>query len=368
MASRAAGRLAAAMLHQNACLRRSIGLEFASISATGTPSYAASMSAYRRQLLDAVDANEAALRTVFGPAATGILSDVPVVGPAAAALWNDWRLTLWPPTDVYDNLGSVWRHLAKDWTAEGEQAQGALRHLVVELVHAECSRMRRQLDEGSGAGASRNGPFRVLIPGSGQGRLAYSVASALQSEDAEVVGMERSSAQLGFAQHMMRGEALTFHPWLDCFANNLDAHSRLAALTTTGVTDGAPANLTLVDSDFLAVGESGGPAGARCDVCVTSFFLDCLDDLSDGVRSVHDALRPGGLWVFAGPLHYQQAGAYVPRPAATLEHFLHLASDHGFVLERPPELLPAPYVSRPNAFLSEADWTVPLFTARRVAA
>ena len=105
---------------------------------------------------------------------------------------------------------------------------------------------------------------------------------------------------------------------------------------------------------------------ARYDVCVTAFLLDCLDDLAHGVSRVRESLRPGGVWVFAGPLHYYQGGHYDPRPAPTLAQLLALVSDLGFAVEGPgPQMVRAPYVPRPRAFLHEADWTVPVFAARR---
>lgn len=88
------------------------------------------------------------------------------------------------------------------------------------------------------------------------------------------------------------------------------------------------------------------------------------DDLPAAVRAVRDALRPGGVWIYAGPLHFYQGGGYTPKPSPTLQHLLCLAADLGLRLEAPPELVAAPYPPRPQAFLAEADWKVPFFSAR----
>jgi len=37
---------------------------------------------------------------------------------------------------------------------------------------------------------------------------------------------------------------------------------------------------------------------------VTCFFLDATDDLLAALATIHHILRPNGLWVNAGPLHY----------------------------------------------------------------
>ena len=53
------------MLHQNACLRKSIRLEFTKLN--GGAKYSAAMAEYRETLLSAADSNDAALHEVFGP-------------------------------------------------------------------------------------------------------------------------------------------------------------------------------------------------------------------------------------------------------------------------------------------------------------
>lgn len=350
-------RLAASLAQQNANLRRSITLEFASLKKkAGQPTYHAAMHDYRTKLLDAVDANDRVLHDVFGPAATGILSDM--------------RLFWEQDADVYGGVGSLWRHLAKDWTSEGAAAQSTLRRRVASIVKEECR--RRPAGETA----------RILVPGCGQGRLAVEIARACSSSD--VFGVERSPAQLGFAHYFLQIDAppLTFHPWLDAFPNNLTTASRASALTAAADAPMPPANLTVTSGDLLALAPADLQGGH--DVCVTAFLLDCLDDLGDGVAAIRSALKPGGLWVFAGPLHYHQGGGYQPKPAPTLEQLICLVDDLGFDLEpqsqvgdptrqsgkgTPPgvEMIAAPYVARPGAFLDEADWRVPLFAARRRA-
>ena len=44
--------------------------------------------------------------------------------------------------------------------------------------------------------------------------------------------------------------------------------------------------------------------GDRFDLVVTCFFLDTAKDVLDYVDTIHHVLRPGGLWINVGPLHY----------------------------------------------------------------
>lgn len=416
--------VAAVLAHQNYNLRQAISLEFKALSAAGAhPRYYDAMQAYHHTLIEALDTNDTTLQTLFG---------TPEQGSLAQRIKDDVMLTF-GAHDVYDGLGSVWRHMAKDWTAEGESAQAELRRRICDIVSIECARPRATSDD-SGAGVDASSR-RVVIPGCGQGRLAYDIACALP-DDVSVLGIEQSPAQLTIAHHFLPPAAadapaadepppppaaLPFHPWLDAFTNNRHTTSRAAKLvarrpTTTAA--GAPSrphvppSLAIRQGDFTALDAPSSPSSPHekppplHDVCVTSFFLDCLDDVADGVRCVHQALRPGGLWVFAGPLHFGQGGgggAPEPRPSPTLEQFLTLVHEAGFAVEvqeggrsapgeageaasggahgrhepkllheavppLPPgvEMVHAPYVARPGAFLLEADWTVPVFAARRM--
>ena len=309
-------RLTARLLRQNDALRQSIKSEFQAMSAAPTlPSYTTSMGAYRHDLLAAVDANDAALEFLLGRVA-----DESGVGH----LVKREVLSLLPESlggardDVYDGLGSLWRHLAKDWSRDGSRLQAPLRERVTQHVAAECVRRRASLGEDAS-------PLRVLIPGCGQARLAWSLASAPELRDGvRTTAYERSEATLAFARCMLRAsrtEELTVHPWLDAFSNNLEPNGRLGAVTVPDVAPaaaptvdvvGSPLDdgrLELVQGDFLGAEGAVERRGGAPHVLITSFFLDCLDDVAAGVQAVSDGLAPGGLWVYAGPLHFHRASA-----------------------------------------------------------
>ncbi len=370
------------LLRQNVVLRESIAREFAALP-SAHPRFDASMRTYERELLSAIDTNDATLCQVFGEPARGSM----------VARATDW-LGLAQRPDVYDGLGSLWRHLAKDWTAEGAAGGAELRSLIVSGAAAEASRW--PLDE----------RVRILVPGCGQGRLAWALADALPH--ALVTGLERSEATLGFARHVLHRAdtvgALRFHPFLDAFPNNWDTHSRTARLSAPDTLPTRTPNLALQLADFMEpLGDPQGTAERAVDgvdgvdadgtarlrgggqsvalptstpwrppwprqaqhVVVTHFFLDCVDDLVAGVSAVRDALVDGGSWLFSGPLHYYQGGSYEPRPSPALSHLLELAADLGLELEGEPLLVPAPYLRRPNALLHEAAWTAAFFKARK---
>ena len=207
------GSVARALHRQNGWLRQNIELEAQSIASLSAGQLRARMTTYNAALLAAVDANASVLHTLYGPPPS----------------WSWPALTLpWQSTDrnidIYNGLGSVWRHLAKDWSADGHSG---MRDLNARLTSMISDELRSNAPSSSST---------VLLPGCGTGRLAWEVACALP--EASVIGTDVSEAQLGAARHMLactEPGSLTVHPWLDESCNNATEHSRLAALALPDV-------------------------------------------------------------------------------------------------------------------------------------
>ena len=174
--------VAKALHRQNGWLRQNIELEAQHIAKLSAGKLQTRMAAYNAQLVAAVDSNTAALNELFGP---------PPAWTWPALPWRSDR-----NVDIYNGLGSVWRHLAKDWSAEGNAGVRALNSRVTSLIVDELQR-------------TADGRGSVLLPGCGTGRLAWEIARALP--EAAVVGTEVSEAQLGVARYVRR-RARALHP------------------------------------------------------------------------------------------------------------------------------------------------------------
>ena len=329
--------VARALHRQNGWLRNNIELEAQHIASLSAGKLRTRMAAYNAALLAAVDGNTEVLHTLYGPPPS----------------WS-WPSLPWERTDrnveIYNGLGSVWRHLAKDWSAEGHGGMRALNERLTSMVVDEL----RSSPSGS-----------VLLPGCGTGRLAWEVACALP--EASVLGTEVSEAQLAVARYMLgctQVRALTVRPWLDESGNNATEQSRLAALQVPDVAPGgAPPKLEL--HLVPAAAARLVPASAarqQVDVVCTCFFLDCLKDTLAGVRAVRDALRPGGLWIFAGPLEYHSWPGLCP----TLNQLVELAAEEGLEPLAAPQLVAAPYLGKPDALLHKQQWQAAVFACRKV--
>jgi hypothetical protein len=79
------------------------------------------------------------------------------------------------------------------------------------------------------------------------------------------------------------------------------------------------------------------------------------------VAAVRAAVRPGGLFVFAGPLEWHAWPGLCP----TLDQLVQLAEETGLEPLGAPELMSAPYVGKPDALLHKQQWQAAVFACRR---
>uniref|UniRef100_A0A7S3TUG8 carnosine N-methyltransferase n=1 Tax=Emiliania huxleyi TaxID=2903 RepID=A0A7S3TUG8_EMIHU len=345
--------LATRLALQHAALLGGMSHEFAALDEPelqqSLPRHCATMKTYQAELLACGAANSAALATVFGRAENHGADRL------RSVVWPWLEPLAGTAEDEYEHLGSVWRHMARDWTAGGAAQTGHLRAEVLRLLRGEGL--------ASGAGVPPGG--EVLVLGCGQARLAWTIASGLPG--ARVTGLEASEAQLSAANFFLQcaeEERLAFHPFLDEPRSNLHAAARTAALAAPDIAPAAlpRVSLELRRGDFLQLSPSGEEALRGSDAVVTSFFLDCVPAVADSLRSIHALLRPGGLWVFAGPLAYH----CWPQLCPTLDQLVGLASEVGLTPLGEPRLLPAGYVQRPGGFgAHEHAWTAAVLVCRR---
>lgn len=205
----------------------------------------------------------------------------------------------------------------REWTAHG-QAQRDQAFLPV-------------VDALSGALADVDAP-RVLVPGSGLGRLVYDIAEALKGSSMVVAVEPDVHAQLTVRwlidPEPERGQSdncddaddgtLTY-PALHLDTGWADASDRLAAVISPDVSRRRRRELQERADVQLVVGSfpeavarpepSADEAFAHAfDGAATSFFLDVVPDLLGAVRSLHGLLAPrGGIWANLGPLAYPDA-------------------------------------------------------------
>ena len=291
-------------------------------------------------------------------------SDPPVAAPANASAREAERL--------YDSARQIVGHLARDWSSDGRRARRRTHGAIARALDRRLPRACR----GARGGAVG---CRVLVPGSGLGRLAYELASAV---GATVVGRESSPTMLaacaGVLRAARRRARLTLFPHLHLpWADEVSGELRFKPVDVPDARVAPPRAArarapALLRFELATVG-AAPPARGACDAApaaspacfdavATSYFVDAdasaaAGDVAATVRHLYATLRPDGIWVNAGPLtyHYPNApagarreAAAAPRPGAplTLGELLALARGVGFVVERAPRLYSTPYSGR----------------------
>ncbi|KIJ64917.1 hypothetical protein HYDPIDRAFT_111601 [Hydnomerulius pinastri MD-312] len=234
------------------------------------------------------------------------------------------------PTDFdMDKLRSTLKQFVRDWSEEGESE----RRLCYDP-------MKKVLEEHFEGQDRRK--LKVLVPGSGLGRLAYDVAKL----GFTCQGNEFSHYML-LASHLILNNTNainehTIYPYVHSFSN---IASKSAILREVHIPDVLPSNLprdsgfSMVAGDFEEIygtedtDESETQVG-QWDAVLTCFFIDTAKNIVNYLRIIHRILAPGGVWINLGPLlwHFENNSTNDPSIELDLEEVKELARKIGFDL------------------------------------
>ncbi|CAN0253255.1 unnamed protein product, partial [Ectocarpus fasciculatus] len=127
-----------------------------------------------------------------------------------------------------------------------------------------------------------------------------------------------------------------FYPFLnDATHNEMDGEARFRSVLFPdpegrALLARASGRLSFQAGEFSETyGGVGGPYEAAFDAVVTSFFVDTAPNVVQYVATIRRALRPGGVWINCGPLHWHNHSAL----ALSLDEMLVLVEGSGFRLE-----------------------------------
>ncbi|PLN76826.1 methyltransferase-like protein [Aspergillus taichungensis] len=175
-------------------------------------------------------------------------------------------------------------HLLRDWSSQGAGERKAVFPPILDRLD--------QHFDGNGRGN------KVLVPGSGMGRLASDIAD---------LGYDVTANELDYgsilAYHLLTNHTHSLHqhtlqPFVTKWAHQANPSSRYSPLT---VPDHWPNKaVQLIEGDFLEV----FPRDGEFDAVVTLFFIDMSDNVIDFLSNIHRLLKPGGVWINLGPLKW----------------------------------------------------------------
>ncbi|XP_011301595.1 UPF0586 protein C9orf41 homolog isoform X2 [Fopius arisanus] len=184
------------------------------------------------------------------------------------------------------------KQLVRDWSSEGKDERDTCYQPIIDEIIAQFP-----------AEFWNAADVQVLVPGAGLGRLAYEIAKRGYT----CQGNEFSLFML-FASHFVlnkcRGiNSYQVHPWVHQYMNNLLAGHQTQAVSFPDVNPSdlpENAQFSMTAGDFLEVYTESN----HWDCVATCFFIDCANNVVQFIETIHNILKPGGIWINLGPLLY----------------------------------------------------------------
>ena len=195
-------------------------------------------------------------------------------------------------------MRSTLRLFIRDWSIDGlEERNSTYKPILEELKKFFEKRPKKDFEEG----------INVLVPGAGLGRLMYEIAKlGFKSQ-----GNEFSYYMLLCSNYIFNNttkkDEFVLQPLIHSFSNIFNEEAPFKKILIPDENLGE--ELSKTDT-----GEMSMVAGEFCrvykdkinffDSIVTCFFIDTANNIIEYIETIHNIIKPGGLWVNFGPLLY----------------------------------------------------------------
>lgn len=215
--------------------------------------------------------------------------------------------------DQISKISSVLKSVARDWSAEGE-SERTMAYLPIKA----CIQKYLPLQPHS---SRKNATPRIVVPGSGVGRLAFDLAAmgyGVQGNEFSMYMLLASDFILNNGGSVCTPERpLRVSPWL---LESRNIHSSTDPARTIQIPDVDPMavlmpaeehsempEFSMAAGDFSSIYNHDQEAG-QWDCVASCFFLDATPNIVETLQVIYKMLRPGGLLVNLGPLLYHWSG------------------------------------------------------------
>ncbi|WKX97435.1 hypothetical protein Q1695_013243 [Nippostrongylus brasiliensis] len=187
---------------------------------------------------------------------------------------------------------STLRQIVREWSVEGKPERDATYTPLMKVLRERFPN------------ADERTAVKIMVPGSGLGRLAFELAK----EGFTVEGNEFSMIMLMTSSFLLNAcfkeDEHTIYPYALDKSNSWRYEDQTRAVHFPDLgksTVDVPPNFAMIAGDFLEVTRS---RSSEFDCVVTAWFIDTAKNIIDYIETIYRILKPGGLWVNVGPLTY----------------------------------------------------------------
>lgn len=238
------------------------------------------------------------------------------------------------PTDFdMDKLRSTLKQFVRDWSDEGKVEREAC---YEPMKAALCFYFKDIPPE-------QRGSIRVLVPGSGLGRLAWDVAALGFSCQGNEFSHYMLLASFFMLNRTSQANQHKIFPYVHTFSNLPKKDAMLRAIYVPDVSPTslpATSEFSLVAGDFEEIyggqPQEGEPQSGQWNAIMTCFFIDTAKNVVNYLRIIHRILAPGGIWINLGPLlwHWENNSSNDVSIELDLQEIKALAANIGFEFMR----------------------------------
>ncbi|KAJ3572174.1 hypothetical protein NP233_g3256 [Leucocoprinus birnbaumii] len=215
------------------------------------------------------------------------------------------------------------KHFVRDWSEEGA---GEREQIFKPILH-----VLQQVPPSERAG------LKVLVPGSGLGRLAWEISQlGFTTKAVEFSYFMTLAMRFLFSPNTTtKPNQHQIQPFAHWFSHQRSNETLFRAVHVPDVVPRFSSNLELIEDDFLKlqpprVPTSSASADSGYDFIVTLFFIDTSINIFSTIEKIYYLLRPGGTWINLGPLLWPASAQ--AKAELSLDEVMHLVQQIGFTV------------------------------------
>ncbi|XP_064645722.1 carnosine N-methyltransferase-like [Lineus longissimus] len=239
-----------------------------------------------------------------------------------------------------DKVRTTLKQVVRDWSTDGEAERIACYKPVIDDIKEKfpCDNCNRT-------------DVKILVPGSGLGRLAFEIARLGYSCQGNEWSLFMLFASNFILNRCHEPDELILYPYVHHWSNNLSHKDQTHAIKFPDINPSElppGSDFSMAAGDFLEIYTDED----SWDCIATVFFIDTAHNIVAYIEKIYEILQPGGYWINLGPLLYHFAD--MPNESSielSYEDVKSVVQKTGFVIEKEEKNIKCSYTQNPASML-----------------